>query len=454
MDGSAAVTTIPNLGELVAALPEIYQPIYGHPEFDGKASRPANDRLMQIMAVHEALKRCLGRPVCVLDLGCAQGWFCFHLANAGARVFGIDRLPANINVCNRLALENRGLNVHFKLAAVEQVQALFADKSFDLVLGLSVLHHICYHYGKGLTREIVRRLLKKIPSGIFELALAGEPVRWANSLPQDPAFLIDHAPFHRILSEHATHFSAVKRPLYFCSRLFWYFGDEAVEFQSWQQNDRGCRYFSGKDSVANVYNITGEFGKANRNAVHCASHFLKSPPLDYLSPPHLRQMGEAFDQAWLVHDKIEGQRLDGAINAQKPYDERVVLADVLRALAALEKARLYHGDLRTCNVLINGQGRAQLINFSQIKPIEPDCEPSLPFVTFFLFVRETVTRQPTADRQPLCSPFISHYKLPEPYGSWIAALFAKPVSQWSFAGLLESLDRLPARFEGRRMLLG
>jgi O-antigen chain-terminating bifunctional methyltransferase/kinase len=303
------VTTLPTLCELVAALPEIYQPIYGHAEFDTKASRSAEDRLKQTLAVHEALKRRLGRPASVLDLGCAQGWFCFHLAKAGAKVLGIDLLSANIDVCTRLAAENPGLNVHFKLAAVEQVGTLLADESFDLVLGLSVLHHLCFRYNKGLTREIVRRLLKKIPSGIFELALAGEPGRWARSLPQDAAYLIDHAPFCRMLSEHATHLSQVKRPLYFCSQLFWYFGDEAVEFQSWRQNERGCRNFFAKGSIANVYNLTGEFGEVNRDAFHRAAHFLKSPPPEYRSPTHLRQMGEAFGLAWLVQDEIEGERM-------------------------------------------------------------------------------------------------------------------------------------------------
>jgi O-antigen chain-terminating methyltransferase len=440
------VTTLPGLSELVAALPEIYQPIYGHAEFDTRASRSAEDRLKQILAVHEALKRRLGRSVSVLDLGCAQGWFCFHLAKAGARVFGIDLLPANIDVCTTLALENPGLNVHFKLAAVEQVGAPLADKSFDLVLGLSVLHHLCFHYNKGLTREIVRRLLKKIPSGIFELALAGEPAQWARSLPSDAAYLIDHAPFCRILSEHATHLSPVKRPLYFCSRLFWYFGDEVVEFQSWHQNDRGCHYFFAQDSVASVYNITGEFGEANRDALRRAAHFIKFPPSDYPSPAHVRQMDEAFGQAWLVQDEIEGERIDRAINAPTPYDERVVLADVLRVLVALEKAGLYHGDLHTWNALTNGRGRAHLIEFNDIMSIDRDCtSPRLPFEIFFLFVRETVTRERAADDRSLRQPFIGPYNLPEPYGSWCAAFWANPASQWSFAGLLESLERLPAQ---------
>ena len=57
------MTSLPSLGELVAALPEIYQPIYGHPEFDSRAARTLEDRLAQILGVYEALSRKLGRPL-------------------------------------------------------------------------------------------------------------------------------------------------------------------------------------------------------------------------------------------------------------------------------------------------------------------------------------------------------------------------------------------------------
>ena len=438
------MTTLPSLNELVAALPEIYQPIFGHPEFDSRAARNLEDRLAQIKAVHDALAKRLGRPLNVLDLGCAQGWFAFHLARAGAHVTGIDNLAANINVCNLLALENRGLNVRFKLVEAEGIAEILAGQSFDLVLELSVMHHLCFHNGKEATRELMRGMLEKIPAGLFEFALASEPVKWATAQPDDPRYLIDHVPFYRLLSEHPTHLSTVKRPLYFVSSKYWYFDGQAEEFQSWSSNVRGRRYFFGTNVVAKLYRTVGEFGEANRNAIRRAAQFLLTPPPGYPAAPKLLQVGEFGDEAWLVQEKIAGEPLDALIQAGTAYDPQAVLKGVLRALAALERTGLYHGDVRTWNVLVDSQGRAHLIDFNEITHAGRDCEwPWSPFLTFFLFVREVVMRK-VSYVDPVRQPFISPFNLPEPWRSWGLGFWARPVPEWSFAKLLETLERMPA----------
>jgi O-antigen chain-terminating methyltransferase len=219
---SDPASSLPSLSELVTALPEIYQPIYGHDEFDALSKRNVKDRLSSILAIHDALARHLERPLRVLDLGCAQGWFSFNLAKAGAQVVGIDIIAANINVCNMLALENRGLNARFKLFEAEQVPATIPEDAFDLVLGLSVVHHLCFHNGKEATRAFMEALFAKIPNGIFEFALASEPTELAPAQPNDPEFLIDYLPFYKILSKHPSHLSSSLRPLYFCSNKFSY----------------------------------------------------------------------------------------------------------------------------------------------------------------------------------------------------------------------------------------
>ena len=82
--------------QLTADLPEVYQPIYGHPALSTHVSRTCSDRLEHIVRVHDNLRSLLGRPLNVLDLGCAQGYFCFKLAERGANVHGVDYLDKNI----------------------------------------------------------------------------------------------------------------------------------------------------------------------------------------------------------------------------------------------------------------------------------------------------------------------------------------------------------------------
>lgn len=289
------MTSLPTLRELVDALPEIYQPLYGHPEFG--ALRNVEDRLASIMAVHDALAAKLQRPVRVLDLGCAQGWFSLSLAKAGAHVVGLDIVAANINVCNMLVLENRTLQARFKLFEAEKVPEVIDEGSFDLVMGLSVLHHLCYHNGKEFVRSYMQDLFTKIPSGLFEFALASEPTELAAAQPEDPEFLIDHLPFYRKLSSHPSHLSSGLRPLYFCSKRFWYLGNEIEEFTSWKGLDNDQRQFFGSNLTAQLLKTKGSCGENNRR--------LFAETLAVGTSEALVQSGEAHDMAWLVYKKAE-----------------------------------------------------------------------------------------------------------------------------------------------------
>jgi O-antigen chain-terminating bifunctional methyltransferase/kinase len=104
---------------LVKALPEVYQPIFGHPELSARAARKSKDRLACVVSTFRALEAALVGPLTVLDLGCAQGFFSLHLSALGARVHGIDFFEANIAVCKALAEERDDTTVLFQTARIE-----------------------------------------------------------------------------------------------------------------------------------------------------------------------------------------------------------------------------------------------------------------------------------------------------------------------------------------------
>jgi O-antigen chain-terminating methyltransferase len=436
------MTALPELKTLVAELREVYQPIYGHAEFAAQASRACEDRLYHILAVYDALTQQLQRPLRVLDLGCAQGWFSFKLAEKGAQVLGVDYLGANINVCNILVLENRNLQARFKIAEVETIPELLETTSFDLVLGLSVFHHLALHNGKEATRHIIQRICEKIPHCFFEFALKEESDDWAMDLPDHPNYFIDHIPFSIELGTNATHLSAVGRPLYFCSQSYWYLNRDMHLFTSWQNNGHGRRYYFGEALLAKVYKTSGENGDINRHALMQAANFLKSPPSNYPWAPRLLAHGETRDDLWLVQEKIQGQSLLDLINSKKSYNEREILLGVLKQLVALETNRLFHADVRVWNIIVDNKGFPALIDYNEISPLKRDCAwPENPFLAFFIFVNEVVTHNEY--RTDLSrAPFISPYGLPQPYRQWGVQIWNRPANEWSFALFLEALERL------------
>ena len=142
---------------LVNDLPECYQPIFGHPELSSQVSRASEDRLSSIIETYDRLSNVTETPLKVLDLGCAQGFFSLNLAARGADVTGIDFLDKNVAVCNALALENPDFKATFQHGQVEAIIESLNDGDFDLVLGLSVFHHIIHAHGLDATKSLLRK---------------------------------------------------------------------------------------------------------------------------------------------------------------------------------------------------------------------------------------------------------------------------------------------------------
>jgi SAM-dependent methyltransferase len=80
---------------------------------------------------------CAGKDV--LEYGCGKGSHAFDLAARGARVTGIDISPVAIDVSATIAAE-RGLTVEFTEMNAERLE--FPTRSFDLICGASILHHL------------------------------------------------------------------------------------------------------------------------------------------------------------------------------------------------------------------------------------------------------------------------------------------------------------------------
>jgi SAM-dependent methyltransferase len=444
-----------SLDGLVAGLPELYQPVFGHPELSNGASRRSQDRLAPILEIYRALEAQLQRPLRVLDLGCAQGFFSLNLARLGASVHGVDFQYGNIAVCQALARESAELEATFEAARIEDaLKALGADQ-YDLVLGLSVFHHIIHRIGAFAVQEMLAALSDKVAAGVFELALASEPTAWAASQPGNPRQILAGFGFVLELAQNATHLSDVARPLYFASSRYWRLDGRMAPFDRWAYeshlHENGThygtrRYFFGRGGFAKLLQLDFVKCRAANLRDHCNEvAFLRDPPAGF-DAPALWLHGHNDREAWLVREQWPGVLLIDLIRSRAPYDARTVLRDVVTQLAALEAAGLYHNDVRTWNVLIQPDGRAKLIDFGAISRDDKDCAwPTNLFLSFLIFAHETISGE-VESLSPLRSPRLNPDGLPEPYRGVLWRLFDLPVSEWRFGRIRDSLaqaDSLP-----------
>jgi len=107
----------------------------------------------------------------VLEYGCGQGSYAFDLAVAGAHVTGIDISPVAIEQ-SLIEARERNLSARAKFFVMNAERTTFADNTFDLICGTSILHHLNL---ASSYREIAR-ILKPGGRAIFVEPLGHNPV--------------------------------------------------------------------------------------------------------------------------------------------------------------------------------------------------------------------------------------------------------------------------------------
>jgi SAM-dependent methyltransferase len=415
------------------------------------------------MPVYDALQNLLGGPLRVLDLGCAQGYFSFNLAAHGAAVHGVDISEENIALCNAIAQENTDITITFESGQLEDILAKLKEDQFDLILGLSVFHHIVHRRGAYFVRQLLRKLSSKAGICIFEFALPSEPVYWALCQPEDPRDLIQDFAFSHELACHATHLSEIMRPMYVASNSFWFIDGFAGRIQSWKvfphalaiKANQDRRYYFDDGKFIKIYKIGNTSTQINRGVLNCEeivreAEFLRHPPQGF-PVPRLIAAGNNDHEAWLVRELIPGELLLDIIQRNQLYDPTQILNDVLDQCTKLEEAGYYHNDIRTWNVLILSDGHATLMDHGAIVKLPQDCVwPENIFLSFFIFIYEA-TAGCELDPTPMRIPAMSPGWFERPYCDFIQAFLSQPASMWSFELMRKLFDELVVQSKGKRL---
>ena len=93
----------------------------------------------------------------VLDYGCGSGWLGVYLAKQGAQVEGFDISGKLIEVAS-LRAESNGVSHACKFRKMVAESLEYPDEYFDLVVGVSILHHVelgraTYHLQRVMKNE-------------------------------------------------------------------------------------------------------------------------------------------------------------------------------------------------------------------------------------------------------------------------------------------------------------
>ncbi|WP_392431558.1 methyltransferase domain-containing protein [Yersinia sp. HM-2024] len=441
-----------NIEKYVASLPECYQLIYGYPELEVITSRNCNDRLVIVENVVKKLQQKLQRPIKLLDLGCAQGFFSLSLAKYCSKVKGVDFLDKNIELCNALAEEFSIGHVEFYQGTVQSVIESIDYAEYDLVLGFSIFHHVCHNDGYLSTKNLINSLANKAAVLLFELAVKEEGLYWAEQLPEHADSILDDIAFSWKLGEFGTHLTDVKRPFYFSSSKYWFIDNEIEPINDWSKESHefahgihqdSRRYYHSNDKFLKVYSFVGELADFNRKDLEKeveSLQILSQFNLKKVNLPHLYSHIEERNVGCLIYSLIPGDRLSRFIFQHKYYNPLNICRSVLEQLCELEFHGYYHNDVRVWNVLIDDDN-ASLIDFSSIGKNKSDVVwPYNIFLSFIIFINE-VEQQKEPVLLPNRSPlFLLHWPKCIELKLWLSSIWELPANEWSFTKFKELLD--------------
>ncbi len=356
----------------MSELPELYQPISGHPEFDNLSARGSRDRLRCIENLYLKLSDVRGRQLKVLDLGSAQGFFSLELAKLGAETTGIDFLDANVRISNFLAREN-SLNASFIKSNLRDYLRQNELGGFDMVLGLSVWHHVAQQFGQDEAKKLLLKIHEQVDFVISELALREEGLEWSNQLSLDPLLIFPADAYIEELGWFPTHLTERNRPILFSSRNTALFNQRPVYIWKSQTSSNPARPDARGHSRAFLHG-SEVFIKQFRFSTSSATETFKQELLahdQFASAipqfiPTLLEAKEGQLVGHLVMENIDGISLFDALekNSISSVSGRMeLLESVLEILSSCEKKCLFHNDLRPWNVLITKENQPILIDF-------------------------------------------------------------------------------------------
>jgi len=120
----------------------------------------------------------------LLDLGCAEGYFVQQAASRGCIAVGIDADVRRLTIAQNTSLLNRieGAGFVYSHITTETIEKM---PSFDVVLCLSVLHHVMYEHGVDHAKKLMKAILKRTRMGlIFDMGQSNEVTHnWSSLLP-------------------------------------------------------------------------------------------------------------------------------------------------------------------------------------------------------------------------------------------------------------------------------
>ena len=339
---------------------EPYQPLFGLTIPNYQPKRITKDRV-------ETIEKHLNNNVNgirILDLGSSLGYIPLYLASKGAIATGWENNENNLHVSNILKEINSSSAIFSSNSLDLNTYKLINSDNFDVVIILSLLHHIIHFQGIDACKTILNYILEIVPQVYIEFATKDELVDlyWKNSLPDNILSLIENKENYNIelLEEYSTHLSTTKRPLYSISK-------KNLKINNKFYSVKDFKFKAYNESPINIpriyYTCEKHFIKYcsldfNNNSSHLRERLIKEVYFSnclnkYTNVSHLVDYEISPKSAFLVYEKLDGDILSNYISIL-PFSTKIkVIKQIISIVKELKSLGIYHNDIRLWNFIYN-----------------------------------------------------------------------------------------------------
>ena len=360
----------PKLNELVNALPGIYQPIYGHSEWDQKAQRDCQERLPEVKKIYDELSAKLQRPLRVLDLRDCYGYFGFHICKWGGVVVGVDSSKQFVEICNLLASEHPDFKIKFVQENIQKFIPSIKEGEYDLVLCFSMLHWATQQSGFQNVQKLLTDLAEKIPVGLFELARAAEFPDL--KLPANYRDYLKGYFFVRVLKYcNWRNMKNSQRPLLFASKKYAHF-DEFGILKIDHVMGGNKKHFQSGDKFIKIVNASSQRAfEMVQNEIKFLQELGGKNGLPRLHAT-IQEDDETGKWTFIIRDNIKGLPLGNLLSEKvSTINEESarwnIVEQILRWLIFLEKHGYYQTDLQPWNFVYKEDGKIIPVDYELMK---------------------------------------------------------------------------------------
>lgn len=187
----------------------------------------------------------------------------------------------------------------------------------------------------------------------------------------------------------------------------------------------------------------GERAEINLQEFVNEVEFLGNPPESYPAPRLIASLNDSRD-LFIARSMMNGRLLSQAIDDGAAYDADEIIAQILAQLVLLERAGLYHNDVRCWNILIAPEGRAVLIDYGAISATPFDCSWLDDLLLSFLITVKEILERKVVPSSPSREPALDFMTLPARYRNTFIGFFGQNRSPLTFALLQQCLQQADA----------